>query len=110
MRPCALIIPDSEKIVSVTLQSYGFSLYSIWAQKIVLFFKLLETQVCALHYLVRPIDITYVFIESDDIYLYTIILFLLACNSKYTLQFLFSTNRCQEKNNTNLTWERSKEW
>ncbi|XP_035825634.1 dynein heavy chain domain-containing protein 1 [Aplysia californica] len=44
MRPCALIVPDSEKIISVTLQSYGYHKHALWAQKLTLFFKFLETQ------------------------------------------------------------------
>ncbi|GFR96319.1 dynein heavy chain domain-containing protein 1-like [Elysia marginata] len=44
MRPCALIVPDFECIVSVTLQSYGFLEHKVWARKIVLLFKLLESR------------------------------------------------------------------
>ena len=45
MRPCALIVPDLEHIVSVTLQSYGFVEHKLWSRKLVLLFKIMESQV-----------------------------------------------------------------
>ncbi|CAL1542047.1 unnamed protein product, partial [Lymnaea stagnalis] len=44
MRPCALIVPDLEHIVSVYLQSYGFREYNSLARRMVLLFKHLGTQ------------------------------------------------------------------
>ncbi|CAG5130198.1 unnamed protein product, partial [Candidula unifasciata] len=44
MRPCALIVPDLECIMSYTLQSYGFKEHKLWSKKLTFFFKYLETQ------------------------------------------------------------------
>ncbi|KAK7008742.1 dynein heavy chain domain-containing protein 1, partial [Biomphalaria glabrata] len=45
MRPCAIIVPDVEYIVSVHLESNGYEKHSLWAKKLVLLFKQLESQI-----------------------------------------------------------------
>ncbi|XP_076466624.1 dynein heavy chain domain-containing protein 1-like isoform X2 [Babylonia areolata] len=44
MRPCALIKPDTRHILSVCLQTFAFQHHALWAQKLALFFSLLESQ------------------------------------------------------------------
>ena len=44
MRPCALVTPDLEHVLEMTLYNAGFSQHAVWAKKLNLFFKVLKLQ------------------------------------------------------------------
>ena len=44
MRPCALVAPDLEQVLEMTLYNAGFSQHSVWAKKLNLFFQQLKLQ------------------------------------------------------------------